>query len=701
MIILFLALVTIGTSQQLVCDPVAVSPQFNSSDRFRIASPLRTHLLTVSVPSGPSFPPPPSLLSAIEYATGERRSLFIGDFQSTLIPAPDSSYVLFRLFPEFPSGTIGKLFSIDPLGETLIQISLNSTSVESLAFNSPSISPDSKTVVYATQTEGVSGLYVVAARVPGSQAVRITPDEQTLGSFDSVSWSPLSSRRIAYRYSENGIGHLFVLNLDNVPIGPVQLSTTNVLQSFIKWSFSGRQLTWTGAEGGENNRLDVFVADFDGANLASLDSEAGATCLGSEFTPDDSAIVFECAPEQDPTYSLWAAPASGGNASAYRISNNTESIANFRYIVPPAHVIILYENTFPLYSSAWIMDARIATMAGNRRLTPEPTQELVDAGARGVERLSATDTNLLYIADLQGDFKSELLIVPLAGPPSAATQVSPEGESVFFFGPASPKTLFQTDGGAYVVQEGEPHVVERLSNDFVPALYSQTGSASAAFSTSDGQVFSTCIYSPTIISANVTLTNDTVILGHLEAQSGSVVEVVGSISVFGSTVIEPGTTLVVDSCESGEQVVVNTNWVVGQFGAVSASCDGCMASVLETQYSSSSLSVVLDVQCPMSPPVSPGDSLPPSTRGGLSTGQIVGIAVGSIVGGLLIALLLILLMNRLIAKHQEVARREIVDRDTENQLHMSPRGAPMRRPASGAYPKMTVDDYYEEGLVDL
>ena len=148
----------------------------------------------------------------------------------------------------------------------------------------------------------------------------------------------------------------------------------------------------------------------------------------------------------------------------------------------------------------------------------------------------------------------------------------------------------------------------------------------------------------------------------MQASSTLLVSAVVTTTVSGSLNIDAGATLSVTNVGSGSRrrmavnrtiVAVSAASVQGTFETVVASpADACQtAQVMDTSYSSTTVSVTVQVS---------GDPCTPNSGGGgLSTGAIIGIAVGAAVGGILAVILIVFLIKSSRRRQTDLMNREI------------------------------------------
>jgi Tol biopolymer transport system component len=152
---------------------------------------------------------------------------------------------------------------------------------------SPSWSPDSEKIVFSSNRDGNSEIYVMNAD-DGSEQTRLTEESQADG---SPRWSP-DDERIAF-YSNRGERGIFVMNADD---------GSNVTRltdgSGPAWSPDGEKLAFTSARdaGDESDDNSIYVMNFTGADSSNV----------TKLTEPDSYYV-------DLDWSSTASTPGGGN----------------------------------------------------------------------------------------------------------------------------------------------------------------------------------------------------------------------------------------------------------------------------------------------------------------------------------------------------------------------------------------------------
>jgi hypothetical protein len=148
---------------------------------------------------------------------------------------------------------------------------------------------------------------------------------------------------------------------------------------------------------------------------------------------------------------------------------------------------------------------------------------------------------------------------------------------------------------------------------------------------------------PTTFDQPTTIASDVVITSTAALSFGSG----ASLTASGSVTIQPGATILFAANVSGTYVLVRGGSLAGTFSAVTAvPPPGCVATEGPPQYTSTTMSVTVTIDC--------------ASGGGLSTGAIVGIAVGAAVGGILVAVAIVLLTRPAIRRHDMLAKQVIM-----------------------------------------
>ena len=150
--------------------------------------------------------------------------------------------------------------------------------------SSPSLSPDRQRVVFSTQRDGNSELYVVNADGSGLTRLTNSPGPEFVG---SQAWSPDGSR-IVFTSSSEGqqSSEIYVMNADGT--GVVRLTQDGAYNISPAWSPDGASIAFCRFGAGFTG-IDIYrMSAIDGSGIAKVASDG----CSPAWSPDGSRIAY-------------------------------------------------------------------------------------------------------------------------------------------------------------------------------------------------------------------------------------------------------------------------------------------------------------------------------------------------------------------------------------------------------------------------
>jgi TolB protein len=218
---------------------------------------------------------------------------------------------------------------------------------------SPVLSPDGRTIAFASDRDGRPAIYLVG--IDGSGLRRLTSD--TFPEADPA-WSP-DGQRLAYtRGSQTNVGYgLFVANADGsgvtlLPVGGKQPA----------WSPDGTRIAISAPSTANDVRTSIYLIQPDGSNAIELPATAEAAADNPAWSPDGTRIAYGGAITNQDIFVV--------NADGTNVVNLTDSPDPAGEIQP-----------------AWSPDGQYVVFTGFRN----DNQEIVRRKADGTSEVVLTD----------------------------------------------------------------------------------------------------------------------------------------------------------------------------------------------------------------------------------------------------------------------------------------------------------------------
>jgi hypothetical protein len=629
------------------CKPFAVA-SFTAQGLVadRSVTALATHLMVL----GRNTTSQELFLFAIEYATGAVTAVpGLGPLANGIPPTPDARFVLARK----PAGD-ARLYSTDPLGQSVLQLSPPNMQVDSSPIV---ISHDSSLVVFRESKQtALSGLWVSPVRTAGA-AVRLSQDWQSNGTFSGVVISA-DNTRVAFLFKNSsdpsGVGQtIYVALLRGAPGNAVPLMSTAVPATALLFAPIGNQLAYVVGTGVSQSLFSVDAAT-DSGNT-QLTSTTGVMVM-QEFSDSGEFVLFEGQfPPQ--AFLSWYVARTGVAASEYVVSNNTElAVGGGANLLDGSTILVsVYRRDASESRAVWAKDVALPTLSDAIRLSPDVPW------SPGLISIGATKQDFVVFS---GSFSNpsdvDSYYIPAAGPAGAAVKVTPPGTqsvSNLIVIPTGQILVTVNSSASLLVTPGssEQSAITRAGDTLRPPLRVQPNGVSALYQLSPSADFvATCVVPPVVVGAGQNASISAAD-GHVFVATGGKLAVATATTIAGSLVVSGGTLEV--PCVAGTQVAASANLIIGSFDAVTAACaPGCVGTTNVASQTSTTLSVTVAVSC-----------APPDDRSaaGLSTGAIVGIAIGAVVFGVLVAFGVAFLRRFYVRQHMEEYRSEI-----KNEPHM-------------------------------
>ena len=509
-------------------------------------TPLTTELMVLArnVTSGERF------LFAIEYATGAVTSLAsLGPLAAGLPPTPDDRFVIVR--KSLPDG---RLFSTDPLGTAVLQLSPPQVQTDSTPIV---FAPDSSIVLFCDSRQtNVSGLYASPVRTAGA-AVRLSPASQVNGTISDIVVSA-DNLRVAYlfRAQSDPAGTsqtIFVALLRGAPDSAVPLQAAVVPASDLAFSLAGSALAYLGGPVAAAQQLYSVDAAADSGNVRlSLGEAAGGAFSISLFSEAGDLVVFAGQFMPQSARSFYAARI-GAADSQYVLTNNTEqNVQPAAHLVPGTTTLVtVYRSDAGEQGAVWGKDIALSSLADVVRLSP-PTSWPVTVPFIG----SFGPGLVTFVGSFSSPATTDSYYNVRGGPGSAAVQLTPPGsQSASNQALAGGRLLLTVNSTvAFLVTAGSPlqPAITRAGDRIRPPLRVQPNGVSALYQLqSTADFVATCIVPPIVVTAG---TNASVSSadGHVFVSPGGTL-VVASGTVIAGTLVASGGTLAVP-CAAGTQV---------------------------------------------------------------------------------------------------------------------------------------------------
>ena len=200
--------------------------------------------------------------------TGRRQ---ITDFSATSYYAslsPDGKTIYFA---SRESGTF-EIYSINTRGRGLDLLTRNLGTL-----SAPEVSPDGERIVFANITGGSEQIWTIRYDGKNPHAITTGPD------IDPT-WSP-DGTLIAFASSRSGTRQLYVMEKDGTEMR--QVTNLPDMGGRSTWSPDGRRLAFYAGPDGNHN---IYVINIDGTGLVQLTN--GGDNLGPSWSPDGNWIAF-------------------------------------------------------------------------------------------------------------------------------------------------------------------------------------------------------------------------------------------------------------------------------------------------------------------------------------------------------------------------------------------------------------------------
>jgi TolB protein len=149
---------------------------------------------------------------------------------------------------------------------------------------SPAWSPDGARIAFASNRDGITGIYVMD--VSGSDLHRVTASDES-GLLPA--WSP-DGTRIAYTaVRQGGIGDIAVIDLNQPDQPPINLTNSDAFDSEATWSPDGSTIAFrSDADGSE----DIWIMNADGSNPRNLTNSPETTETAPAWSPDGTRLAY-------------------------------------------------------------------------------------------------------------------------------------------------------------------------------------------------------------------------------------------------------------------------------------------------------------------------------------------------------------------------------------------------------------------------
>jgi Tol biopolymer transport system component len=147
--------------------------------------------------------------------------------------------------------------------------------------STPVWSPDSRSIAFVSNAEGISDLYVM--EISDKEPFKLTTDE---GRHTSADWSP-DGDRIAYQADVDGAWDIWTIS----PKGgePRNLTQSSRVDENPKWSPDGQWIAFRSTQDGDP---EIYVMTADGQGLQNVSQNPGATETVFSWAPDSQRLAF-------------------------------------------------------------------------------------------------------------------------------------------------------------------------------------------------------------------------------------------------------------------------------------------------------------------------------------------------------------------------------------------------------------------------
>ena len=201
------------------------------------------------------------------------------------------------------------IWRVDADGSHLRQL----THSNALEFD-PEWSPDGRRIVYRSETEGNSEIFVMNADGTGAVNLTRNPAEDY-----SPSWSP-DGERIAFASSRSGVfNDIYVMSIDGSNVHRVTRSVS--VDEYPSWSPDGRRIVFTSSRTGH---WDLFVINADGTGTRRITRRGGKS---PSWSPRTGLIAYQgpdgSSGSDRHMSSLWVVRANG--RKAHRVIRNANT----------------------------------------------------------------------------------------------------------------------------------------------------------------------------------------------------------------------------------------------------------------------------------------------------------------------------------------------------------------------------------------
>ena len=180
----------------------------------------------------------------------------------------------------------------------------------------PEWSPDGRRIVYRSETEGNSEIFVMNADGTGAVNLTRNPAEDY-----SPSWSP-DGRRIAFASNRSGVlNDIYVMDADGSNVRRVTRNAA--VDEYPSWSPDGRRIAFTSDRTGH---WDIFVINADGTSEHRITRTGGKS---PSWSPEAGLIAYQgpdgSGGSDHHMSSLWVVRANG--RTAHRVLRNANTPA--------------------------------------------------------------------------------------------------------------------------------------------------------------------------------------------------------------------------------------------------------------------------------------------------------------------------------------------------------------------------------------
>jgi len=177
-----------------------------------------------------------------------------------------------------------EIYLIHPDGSGKIQLTHNHVSDDS-----PALSPDGQQIAFVSNRDGNDEIYIMPT--PASQAQADANDSHPTrltnnpGSDGSPQWSP-DGKKIVFQSDRDGNSEIYVMNADGS--GVTRLTNNPAADGEASWSPDGRQIAF---DSDRTGNAEVYVMRADGSGIKDLTNNP-AIDVGPDWSPDGKRIAY-------------------------------------------------------------------------------------------------------------------------------------------------------------------------------------------------------------------------------------------------------------------------------------------------------------------------------------------------------------------------------------------------------------------------